>query len=292
MTRFVLKTIYIIASLLPFVFLGIFSVLSMNWYVGWAVVAAVCTFLFRRMRFIEPRYIAVHHVHVPLWLRKKIVLISDLHLWIFKGARFLETVVQKIQKITGVDFVVIAWDLTYEPLPQDIQRLFEPLRNLTPAVYAVLGNHDVGHPWPQIAEHLRRVLHQNNVRLLENHIIDFNEFYLAWLWDWHASQDDVAVLDACDPTKPKIVIAHNPDTTLKYGVRQVELTLSWHTHGWQVRIPGLLNWAYRRILGMIGKFDDGLHHQKSGKLYISSWLWEVGIPLRLRSRPRIDVIYV
>ena len=98
------------------------------------------------MRYIEPRHIAVHHVHVPLGLKKKIVLISDLHLGIFKGAGFLEKVVEHIQKITGVDFVVIAGDLTYEPHPETLSHLFKPLQALAPNVYAVLGNHDVGHP--------------------------------------------------------------------------------------------------------------------------------------------------
>jgi predicted MPP superfamily phosphohydrolase len=107
---------------------------------------------------------------------------------------------------------------------------------------------------------LAKALSQHNVRLLENHIIAFDDFYLAGLGDFHGQEDDVTILDNCDPQKPKIVIAHNPDTALKYGDRIVDLTLSGHTHAGQVRIPGLLGMAYRHILKLVGPFDDGLHH--------------------------------
>jgi predicted MPP superfamily phosphohydrolase len=54
----------------------------------------------------------------------------------------------------------------------------------------------------------------------------------------------------------------------------------------------LLGMAYRHILKLVGPFDDGLHHHIFWKVYVSSWLGEVGMPWRLGSRPRIDIIYV
>lgn len=98
------------------------------------------------MRFVEPHAVSIHHVHVPLGLQKKIALISDLHLGVFKDESFLQRIVHKINQISGIDFVVVAGDLTYEPHPHKIHDLFRPFQHIVQEVYAVLGNHDVGFP--------------------------------------------------------------------------------------------------------------------------------------------------
>ena len=68
--------------------------------------------------------------------------------------------------------------------------------------------------------------------------------------------------------------------------------LAGHTHGGQVRIPGLV----RRVVPTQYPFDKGLHEvvTRGGDrlVYVATGTGMVGLPLRLNMPPRIDVLTV
>ena len=263
------------------------------WALFW--VAAIIAY---RARFIAPWRVKYHYVDMDRWLQKKIVLISDLHIGIFKNEHFLQNIVDAINQLEDVDIVVIAGDITYEPLRHQIEKLLQPLASIRFPTYAVLGNHDTWQPWPDIADEIRRVLVQYGVEIIENKYIDKWAYILAGLWDFRAQEDDVTSLDdicaqrpAQNP-KPVICLVHNPDSTLKYEQRVVDITLAGHTHGAQIRIPWMKKWTYDMFLQLIGPFDHGVHYQKLGIVYVSNGLGEVGVPRRRGSSPTIDILHL
>lgn len=247
-------------------------------------------FLFTYSRFIEPQIIVENEYFIDVWFKWRIVVISDIHLWIYKDANFLKRVVNKINNLNNIDAVLIAWDLTYHP-ENNIESLFEPLRHLKYKTYAVIGNHDDGNPWIPIENEIKIALQNNQVEYLHNTktIIPNTNIKLLWLWDCRESWDDVRLITQYKKEDNLIALTHNPDTTLKYSKNTWEIadiTITGHTHGWQIRIPFL----YKHVIPTIWSFDEWFYNIKWAKLFISSWLWEVWLPMRLWIPPTIDII--
>jgi uncharacterized protein len=284
------------ASLLPFLLMvGSWLMYVRSLWIWWGLFFVLGVFTYWS-RYIAPWRIKYHDVYIDIGLWKKIVLISDLHIGVFKDEHFLRTTVEAISVLDGVDMVLIAWDITYEPFEDDLETLLAPLQELPFPTYAVLGNHDTWFPWPPIEEPLRRVLLQLWVEIIENTYIDMGSFVLLGLGDKHAGQDNVCVIEdvAHDPLvahKPRLCLVHNPDSALAYPA-YVDLTVAGHTHGAQIRIPWLERLSYRLFLDLIWPFDRWIHYTSKGIVYVSHGLWEVGFPWRWGSPPSIDILYL
>ena len=91
------------------------------------------------MRFREPYQINVQETTIDIGVEKRVVLISDIHLGVYKDWRRLQRVVNKINTLEDIDLVLIAGDFTYEPsTEQSLEELFLPLGDLKTPIYAVL----------------------------------------------------------------------------------------------------------------------------------------------------------
>jgi predicted MPP superfamily phosphohydrolase len=123
-------------------------------------------------RFVEPQMIRVRESTLSgTGIDADIVLISDIHLGIYKDRHFLDRIVDRINALP-VDAVAIAGDLTYEPGQRSLRELFAPLARLRHPAYAVLGNHDQQAPGPDIDKALRSALKDLGVQVIEGDIID------------------------------------------------------------------------------------------------------------------------
>ena len=241
------------------------------------------------IRFVEPRIIIERETNINTGFNSKIILISDIHLGQNKNEKYLARVVDKINEIDNVDYVLIAGDFTYNPKKEDIPKLFAPLKNIKYPIYAVLGNHDVEKPGPKLRDELKAYLESINVKVLNNDILTLDKFTLAGLGDRWSGEDNVKILDTLSSTtlKNTVVLVHNPQTTLDYKNSFPALTLSGHTHCGQVRIPLI----YKAILPNEEKFDKGLSDvNQDSKLYITCGLGEVIIPARFLNPPVIDIL--
>ncbi len=253
----------------------------------WALVGG----LFIRTRFIEPQRIQVTETTVDIGIDSRVVLISDLHLWVFKDWVFLQKVVNQINRLEDIDMVLIAGDFTFEPTrDQQLDELFAPLRDLNVPIYAVLGNHDVEQPWPDIRKELIQALEKNNVTLLNNDIIKLQKYFLVWLGDHVNAEDEVWLLNDFSPLNKVIVLTHNPDTTLDYINHNADVTLVGHTHCGQIRIPFIFNAIKKFVIPVEGNFDRGLTHEKYTDLFITCGVGEDWLPMRWNNKPTIDVI--
>lgn len=245
------------------------------------------TLLFLWSRFLEPQFILTREEKVEAGFSLRLVLISDLHLGVYKDEAFLERLVQKMNE-TDADMLLIAGDFTYYPELHQLPALFAPLQELQMPVYAVLGNHDVERPGPKLRNELRRVLEQYGVDLLENEIVEFPNFTLIGMGDrWAGThgEDDVSLLQSVVPEDYVIVLTHNPDTITDFPNDHADLTLTGHTHGGQIRIP----WLYHRVIPTEGGFDKGFFQTEETLLYTTSGAGEVGLPMRLLSPPEIVI---
>jgi predicted MPP superfamily phosphohydrolase len=241
--------------------------------------------LFMYARFIEPQIILIKNTQIDVWFESKIALIWDIHLWKYKWKVFLDRLVKKLNEL-DVEYVLIAGDLTYEPEKWDLQELFWAFKNLKHETYWVLWNHDVERPWPNIRSELISVLDNEKLYFLNNDIVELNNFTLAWLGSNWNNEDDASILWQFNITDDIVVLMHNPDSLEKFPESISDLALAGHTHGWQIRIPIL----YKKVIPTLWSYDKWYTQEKKSKLFITSGLWEVWLPMRFLNPPVIDVI--
>jgi predicted MPP superfamily phosphohydrolase len=245
----------------------------------------VLSLLFIWSRFIETQIIITNETEIKTNFNTSIALIADTHLGVYKSESFLQDVVREINNLT-VDYVFIAGDFTFEPKTENLEKLFSALSDIEKPIYAVLGNHDVEKPGPKIRQELVEVLKSNNVKIINNEIIQLQNFTLVGLGDAWIEEDNVKTLDTLTLEDRVVVLTHNPDTISKYTNKIPDFTLTGHTHCGQIRIPIL----YKYVIPTIGDFDKGLSNEENTKLFITCGLGEVGLPMRLFNPPVIDVI--
>ena len=242
----------------------------------------------------------------------KLAVIADTHLGIFKNESYLDKVVDKINSIPDLDYLLIPGDWTYHPRVEDMNKLFAPLERVKVPIYGVLGNHDLEQPGEPYRSELMAALKTSGVNLIDNQILKFDDFLLAGVGDRWAGEDDSKFLNTSKDSKPLIVIAHNPDSVRSYpfdmNSNQEILTISGHTHCGQIRIPPI----YKLALPVEdGFFDNGWYRTNynnqlakpfenissnpsliNNSLFITCGVGEVGLPIRLFNPPTIDVIEI
>ena len=246
----------------------------------------ITTSLFIYARFIERNIITKQETKINAGFNAKLIVISDIHLGIYKNANFLKRVVKKINNIKNADALLIAGDFIYQP-KNNLEELFNPLKDIKIPVYAVLGNHDSQKPGPPIQKELQKVLEKNNIIFLHNSSAFIKkDVAILGLGDKWANQDKISKINDFKKSDNLIVLTHNPDTVLEYKNNIADLTISGHTHGGQIRIPFL----YKNMIPCIGDFDQGLYNVNQNKVFVTTGIGEVGLPMRLGIPPVIDVL--
>ena len=165
--------------------------------------------------------------------------------------------------------------------------------------YAILGNHDWWHgPVPGMSggpEEVRRALRSIDIRVLENEslLIDRGgkRFWLAGLADQiaypmagrgHKGADDLAgTLKQVRDESPIVMLAHEPYAFARMPDR-VALTLSGHTHGGQIVVPGL-----GPIITPSRRYNYGHIVEGGRNLIVSGGLGESGVPARFGVPPEL-----
>jgi len=244
--------------------------------------------LFIYARFIEPQLLFVNHYKINTGFKAKYALIADIHLGIYNNASILERTVEKINA-EDVDAVLIAGDFTYEPQFYNMRKLFDSLRKVNVPVYAVLGNHDCQQPGPDIRDELEEILTSLGIHVITNKATKLNGVTILGLGSHWAKDDKVSLLDKYTKEDNVIVLTHNPDTTLDFMPNYYpDLTLAGHTHGGQIRIPYL----YKKIIPVRGDvlWNQGLYTFKDKKVFVTSGLGEIGLPMRFLIPPVIDIL--
>jgi predicted MPP superfamily phosphohydrolase len=276
-------------SFLVFPFLYFLFHTRKSWVKKWHKVIfwilAILSLLFIWSRFIEPQIIITRETMINAGFNANIILIADMHLGAYKGAGFMERVVEKINNTSG-DMVLIAGDFTYWPNVEKMDDLMAPLAKLNKPAYAVLGNHDVEKPGPPVREAIADALEDVRVELMNNNIVQLPQFTLVGLGSNWAGEDDIGLLNRFGQSDNIVVLTHNPDTTLRYQNPLADVTLTGHTHCGQIRIP----WLYKTVIPTEGMFDKGYTREQFTRLFVTCGLGEVGLPMRLLNPPVIDVL--
>ena len=97
--------------------------------------------------------------------------------------------------------------------------------------------------------------------------------------------DVAASLRGSFPDELKVLLAHNPIIFREAARVGVDLTLSGHTHGGQIKMRKDEN----RILPQ-RKLKAGLHARRNAQIYITRGIGTVVVPMRYHCPPEISLL--
>src|SRR5687768_8462908 len=201
---------------------------------------------------LEPRRIRLERVRMKIdclgeaFGGYKIGVLSDFHIPHFVGVDYIHRAINLLAE-QRPDLLLLPGDFCnskgFLGIDKDIPvpSLLPYFQNLTApdGVYGVLGNHDY---WLNAAG-VEAELAKTPIRLLHNRnlILERSGDRLAIVGTpdlWEADIDLNAAFEGVDPQTPRILMQHNPDLAEEFpaGYR-VDLQISGHTHGGQVKIP-------------------------------------------------------
>lgn len=247
-------------------------------------------------RFIEPDALVIRHTPVQLQhgpgLNRplKVALIADIHVGLFSGRqRQLHRMVEMVN-MEQPDFIVISGDWTYEP-NDHLSRDLAILSGFNAPVYSVPGNHDEEIPGPPVKVALNAAIARAGIMDIENQIVDMDEVRLMGVGDLWAGKANLDSLPELPQDKHWLLLAHNPDTVaLVPPLLNRPLMLSGHTHGGQIELPWITSFVMRQVSQM--GYKKGLYQAENAQVYVTIGTGMVGIPLRFRAPPTIDILHL
>jgi uncharacterized protein len=229
-----------------------------------------------------------------------IVQISDLHYDPYFSAHPLKAAIGIINGLrpdlivlTG-DFVTAPWfggddekaAAAAEPCAELLRQIHAPH-----GVWGVLGNHD----WATDARRVMGALRAEGIQILTNQSVPIEtagaRFWLSGVHDVLNSTPDLdAALARVPREEASILLAHEPDYADHVARRAAELSvdlqLSGHSHGGQVRLPFTPPFY---LPPLARKYYSGLYQVGPLTLYTNAGLGTMGMPIRWNCPPEITV---
>jgi predicted MPP superfamily phosphohydrolase len=225
-----------------------------------------------------------------------IALLSDFHYDPYCSVHPLHATVPLVNRLHP-DLIVLTGDFVSVPLlGDDAKAAFaaEPCANLLRqmtaphGLWAVMGNHDFNTDPVYVTRALRSV----GIQVLENQSTaiehDGARFLLAGVNDVLSRTANLTeTLRRVPAGEAVVLLAHEPDFADEASKFPIDLQLSGHSHGGQVRIP-LLPPLY--LPAMAKKYVMGTYQVGPLPLYTNAGIGTVGVPVRLNCPPEITLI--
>lgn len=211
----------------------------------------------------------------------RVLLVTDPHAGPFVSPMALRLALERLQAVEP-DLILVGGDLTSSKLSEFTTHAsaFATL-DAPMGVYAVLGNHD---HYTEKAAELRQQMEDVGMRVLHNESVELerggDRLSLAGIDDLMRGKPDLqAALANAKP--PVVLLSHNPDVLFEAVANDVSLVLSGHTHGGQIRMPGL------GVLVRQSRYrlDEGRYRRGDTELVVSRGLGAVGLPWRAHCSP-------
>jgi uncharacterized protein len=227
----------------------------------------------------------------------RIAQVSDIHYDEYAEPFFVGEMVRRINALNP-DVVVLTGDFVTDGLlPQHVSARLsyscaEILKGIEcPHRFASLGNHDTLVGWETVVDALK----VHGIPTLVNSSLPFErDGNRLWLAGLRSSTEDFPELSEAMPAlaapkEPVILLAHEPDYAVHVVKRGgVDLMLSGHTHGGQIRLP--FSGTLRAMLPRGGRrFVHGYFNVGPLQLYVNRGIGTVTLPLRFLCPPEITL---
>ncbi|QDP40488.1 metallophosphoesterase [Radiobacillus deserti] len=248
------------------------------WIAGFSLIILVCSYMmYKAHRDILDRREIVVSSYPKDFPPLQLFFISDIH----KRSVSTET----LRQIEGVHAVIIGGDLLEKGVPFiRLRENLRRLRTLKAPIYFVWGNND----YEVDQQHFKQVLAEENVIALCNNsaqlsiiektirMVGFDDHDMGHI------NSSAALSEAKDEFT--ILLSHNPNGFIHLSPQEadkIDLVLSGHTHGGQIRILG------------IGPYTKGgIKFYHSTPVFISEGYGFTKLPFRLGTNAECHIITV
>lgn len=258
--------------------------------------------------WLEPEWLRVVRLRLSEQPQVRLVHVTDLH---YKGEeRYLARVVDRINALSP-DFVCFTGDIV-----EDASRLdaaLEALSRVSCPLYGVPGNHDYGSgaSFARIQacfeatggawlEDRSVVSCKRGVEITGRTALGsfLEHIYPGRRFPESPRQHSGVPARAyrkggCTPglgqahTEKRILLVHYPAFVDQEKIGAFDLVLAGHSHGGQVRLPGIGSLI---LPHGVGRYDRGLFQTRAGPLYVNPGIGTWLIRVRFGCRPELTVI--
>lgn len=219
----------------------------------------------------------------------KVVQISDTQIGSFYSTKNLKKVANKINALNP-DIIVFTGDLIdYSNKNPDIDEITTILSSMNARLgkFSVFGNHDYMYKLPR---YYRQIMKNSNFNLLINEnkkikLTDDKYINILGVDEILNGNPNIKYLEKIiDKNHFNLLLAHEPDLVDMLSKNSMNLVLSGHSHGGQIRVPfkgALVTPPYGR------KYTKGFYEINGNNLYVSSGLGSTKLPFRFLNVPEI-----
>lgn len=281
---------------------------------GISIFLLLGTFILLYGTFAEPLMLVTNYQIIDLKNINKpirITLISDIHVGDFNTEKDIQKIANRILEINP-DLLFIDGDHVLGHAKNANLDYLKPLKQVVDKIptYAVPGNHEYGVATnnPDVS---KRFLMPNRSVEVAKAMREMGIHYMINETEKITMNDQSFLLFGADeylinniryesliqkkleyPDLPVIALIHNPSGIYDAADQGIDLVLSGHTHGGQIRLP---------FIGTIMKVEDkefptdwyqGLHQYKNTKLFVTSGANESGTRARLFNPPEVVLLEV
>ena len=262
--------------------------------------------------FVEPRLLVTNEQTIDLPNIDEpitIAFVADFQVGPYKKTGHIQKVVHTILA-NDPDIVLIGGDQVDNfTIEKDETIYLTPLVQLAKQIptYAVHGNHEYGvgggksiedarYRTSDVSEQTKKALEKLGITYMTNDLALVTStpspIYLFGGDSWWAGKLDFAILKKREYTDiPSIALIHNPAAAWRTSDHNIDLMLSGHTHGGQIRLP---------FIGPVGRIDEitppewyqGLNKQNGMKLFVTSGTGETGTRARLFNPPEVVILTI
>jgi len=263
-------------------------------YILILIIIALCFYSF----LVEPYNIKIKKI--PIYLKnlpksfqgETILQISDTHIKSF--GKIEKKVLGLIKKINS-DYIVITGDLV-DHTTQSIKPCYKFFQKLTgfydsQNIFVIFGNHI--HANKHVNNHvLGDALRSLGINLLINENLKIKKrdgfLNIIGVDDPRTGHDDIEkAFKGIHNSDPNIFLSHCLEIKDKITTEDVDIILTGHTHGGQVKIPFIPAFWVPNIYK--GKYLSGMYKINSLPIYINPGVSTTQLPVRFNARPEITL---
>ena len=230
---------------------------------------------------------------IPLGTEISIMQISDVHNKVFGNQN--EKLIEAVKR-NNADIIVLTGDLVDRKTSNysNVFFLVEKLKEINRNIYFVTGNHE----WEnKYTEEILDGLSKRGITILNNKntqiTIGTTTINLVGIDNQSTNHENINLaFDGVSREFYTVLLSHSPTVVEEYQDIQVNLILSGHTHGGQVRVP-LIGALIAPDQGFFPELDKGIFEISSKRyLYIDSGLGTSVVPIRFWNQSQISLVNV
>jgi hypothetical protein len=234
----------------------------------------------------------VREIAVPFGRSLRVVQLTDIHAGLFMTRHDLRRYADQVIALNPDLFVLTGDYITNSAafLPECLEEMARVSARY--GTFASLGNHD---HWYAAQGELMALFRHYRIPLLRNahRVLHTPEgpFAVAGIDDLIAGRPDLdAALRGLNPALPTILLSHRPEIFPEAAGRGVELTLSGHYHGGQIKLE--LPKRSFSVAHLRTPYPEGLYRIDGTHLYVSRGIGTSLTPVRLNARPEVTLLHL